>query len=122
MAHQVHGGHQDPDSFYVQDCRQVQQSTHAIQTLTGQVSRLVGTLEGEKDLRHCRSLVDDAVRQASDTRAVLLRIREHRNQAATLAERNNRRMMHQKLGDNLAAVTEHPVSSWKPLSLDTLLL
>merc|ERR1719454_1139443 len=93
---------QCPDSFYVQDCRQVQRNTHSIQTLTGQISRLVGALEVEKDFRHCRSMVDDAVRQASETRAVLARIREHQHQAQNSAERNNRRMMYQKLSDKLA--------------------
>jgi len=91
-----------PDSFYVEDCRQVQTNTHAIQTLTGQISRLVGTLETDKDFQHCRKMVDDAVRQASETRAVLLRIQEHQHQAQNHGEKNNRRMMYQKLSDNLA--------------------
>jgi len=95
-------GVQDPDSSYVQDCRQVQDSTYTIQTLTGQVSRLLGTLEGEEDLRHCRGLVDEAVRLASEARTVLARVREHQRQAATPAERNSRRAMHRKLSDNLA--------------------
>mmetsp|Transcript_68815 Transcript_68815/g.222383 ORF Transcript_68815/g.222383 Transcript_68815/m.222383 type:complete len:267 (+) Transcript_68815:93-893(+) len=102
MAQLGRGGPQDADSFYVQDCRQVQNNTHSIQTLTGQISRLVGTLESEKDFQHCRGMVDDAVRQASETRSVLARIREHQHQATNPAERNNRRMMYQKLGDNLA--------------------
>ncbi|CAE7747937.1 unnamed protein product [Symbiodinium sp. CCMP2456] len=92
----------DADSFYVQDCRQVQNNTHSIQTLTGQISRLVGTMEAEKDFQHCRKMVDDAVRQASETKAILARIREHQHQAQNTAERNNRRMMYQKLSDNLA--------------------
>lgn len=91
----------DPDSLYVQDCRQVQNNTHTIQTLTGQISRLVSTLETEKDVARCRGMVDDAVRQSSETRAVLARIREHQHQATNPAEQNNRRMMYQKLGDNL---------------------
>lgn len=96
------GGAHDPDSYYVQDCREVQANTHAIQTLTGQISRQVGALESERDFSRCRGMVDDAVRQATQTRSVLLRIREHQQQAQTPAERNNRRMMHQKLSDNLA--------------------
>lgn len=96
------GGSRDADSFYVQDCRQVQNNTHTIQTLTGQISRLVGTLEAEKDFQHCRKMVDDAVRQASETKTILARIREHQFQAQNAAERNNRRMMYQKLSDNLA--------------------
>mmetsp|Transcript_82608 Transcript_82608/g.128996 ORF Transcript_82608/g.128996 Transcript_82608/m.128996 type:complete len:255 (-) Transcript_82608:47-811(-) len=92
----------DPDSFYVEDCRLVQSNTHAIQTLTGQISRLVGTLETDKDVQHCRKMVDDAVRQASETRAILLRIQEHQHQAQNHAEKNNRRMMYHKLSDNLA--------------------
>ncbi|CAE8734226.1 unnamed protein product [Polarella glacialis] len=95
------GGGRDADSFYVQDCRQVQNNTHSIQTLTGQISRLVGTLEAEKDFQHCRKMVDDAVRQASETKTILVRIREHQHQAQNTAERNNRRMMYQKLSDNL---------------------
>lgn len=91
-----------PDSFYVEDCRQVQTNTHGIQTLTGQISRLVGTLESDKDFQHCRKMVDDAVRQASETRAVLLRIQEHQHAAQNHAEKNNRRMMYHKLSDNLA--------------------
>merc|ERR1719181_1724937 len=47
-------------------------------------------------------MVDDAVRQAPETRAVLLRIQEHQHQAQNHAEKNNRRMMYQKLSDNLA--------------------
>uniref|UniRef100_A0A7S1RFA0 t-SNARE coiled-coil homology domain-containing protein n=1 Tax=Alexandrium catenella TaxID=2925 RepID=A0A7S1RFA0_ALECA len=93
---------QDPDSSYVQDCRQVQDATYTIQTRTGQVSRLLGTLEGEEDVRHCRGLVDDAVRLASEARTALSRVREHQRQAATQAERNSRRAMHRKLSDNLA--------------------
>lgn len=97
-----HGVPRDADSFYVQDCRQVQNNTHAIQTLTGQISRLVGTLEAEKDFQACRQMVEDSVRQASETKAILLRIREHQHQAQNAAERNNRRMMYQKLSDNLS--------------------
>merc|ERR1719375_434023 len=47
-------------------------------------------------------MVDDAVRQASETRAILLRIQEHQHQAQNHAEKNNRRMMYNKLSDNLA--------------------
>lgn len=92
----------DADSFYVEDCRQVQTNTHSIQTLTGQVSRLVGTLDAEKDIQHCRKMVDEAVRQASETRVILARIREHQHQAQNPGERNNRRMMYNKLSDNLS--------------------
>jgi len=95
------GGARDSDSFYVQDCRQVQNNTHAIQTMTGQISRLVGTMETEKDFELCRGMVNEAVQQASETRALLARIREHQHQVTNPAERNNRRMMYQKLGDNL---------------------
>jgi len=79
-----------------------QSHTHAIQTLTGQISRLVGTLEAEQDYQNCRKLVDDAVRQASETRTTLMRIREHQHQAQNPAEMSNRRMMYNKLSDNLA--------------------
>eukprot|EP00927_Polykrikos_kofoidii_P023266 TRINITY_DN2148_c1_g1_i1.p1 TRINITY_DN2148_c1_g1~~TRINITY_DN2148_c1_g1_i1.p1 ORF type:complete len:266 (+),score=49.25 TRINITY_DN2148_c1_g1_i1:93-890(+) len=101
MAHRQNVG-RDPDSFYVEDCRQVQGNTHAIQTLTGQISKLVGTLEVEKDFQHCRNMVDNAVALASETRTILMRIREHQKQAQNQAEKNNRRMMYQKLSDNLA--------------------
>jgi len=89
------------DSFYVQDCRLVQNNTHAIQTLTGQISKQVGMLKTDQDFRHCRSLVDDAVRQATETRTALARILEHQNAAHDHAEKNNRRMMYHKLSDNL---------------------
>lgn len=92
----------DADSFYVEDCRKVQSNTHAIQNLTGQISRMVGTLEAEKDFQRCRKMVDDAVRQASETRTILMRIKEHQQQAQNPGEKNNRRMMYQKLSDNLA--------------------
>jgi hypothetical protein len=92
---------QDADSYYVQDCRQVQNNTHTVQTLTGQISRLVGALDAEKDRLHCRQMVDEAVASVVETRAILTRIREHQKQAQNAAERNNRRMMHQKLSDNL---------------------
>ena len=49
-----------PIAMYV---GQVQNNTHSIQTLTGQISKLVGTMEAEKDFQHCRKMVDDAVRQ-----------------------------------------------------------
>eukprot|EP00929_Paragymnodinium_shiwhaense_P042490 TRINITY_DN21979_c0_g1_i1.p1 TRINITY_DN21979_c0_g1~~TRINITY_DN21979_c0_g1_i1.p1 ORF type:complete len:269 (+),score=79.75 TRINITY_DN21979_c0_g1_i1:78-884(+) len=91
----------DPDSFYVQDCRQVESNTHAIQTLAGQLMKMVGGLESEKDFNNCRQMVEDAVRQASETRTILLRIKEHQNQAQNPGERNNRRMMYRKLSDNL---------------------
>lgn len=90
------------DSYYVQDCRQVQNNTHGIQTLTGQISRKIGSASSDKDVVQCRGMVDDAVRQATETRAILARIREHQAQAQNAAERNNRRMMYQKLSDNLA--------------------
>jgi len=96
------GSGRDADSFYVEDCRKVQTNTHTIQNLTGQISRLVGTLEAEKDFQHCRKMVDDAVRQASETRTILMRIKEHQAQAQNPSEKNNRRMMYQKLSDNLA--------------------
>lgn len=96
------GSGRDPDSFYVQDCRQVQNNTHTIQTLTGQISRLLGAGGAEKDLERCRKMVDDAVKTATETRAILARIREHQKQAQNPSEKNNRRMMYQKLSDNLA--------------------
>lgn len=99
---QLSSQRQDSDSFYVNDCRQSQSNTHAIQTLTGQISRLIGTLSTEEDFQRCRSMVDDAVRQATETRALVARIQEHRQQAQNPSERNNRRMMHHKLSDNLA--------------------
>mmetsp|Transcript_6661 Transcript_6661/g.18551 ORF Transcript_6661/g.18551 Transcript_6661/m.18551 type:complete len:255 (-) Transcript_6661:66-830(-) len=99
---QYGGGPRDPDSFYVQDCRQVQNNTHSIQTMTGQISRQIGTLETHKDFLRCRGMVDDAVRKAAETKTILSRVREHQNQAQNAAERNNRRMMYQKLSDNLA--------------------
>mmetsp|Transcript_115532 Transcript_115532/g.327381 ORF Transcript_115532/g.327381 Transcript_115532/m.327381 type:complete len:247 (+) Transcript_115532:88-828(+) len=92
----------DADSFYVQDCRQVQNDTHTIQGLTGQISRLVGNLETEKDFERCRKMIDDSVRQTSETKVTLMRIREHQHQAQNVAESNNRRMMYTKLKDNLA--------------------
>merc|ERR1712136_351150 len=56
----------------------------------------------EKDFQHCRKMVDDAVRQASDTRTLLIRIQDHQQHASTAAEKNNRRLMYNKLSDNLA--------------------
>jgi len=98
MQH-VHGS-QEADSFYVQDCREVQNNTHSIQTLTGQISKLVSVPVAE-DLPRCRQMVEEAVASAAETRAILARIREHQKQAQNPAERNNRRMMYQKLSDNL---------------------
>lgn len=92
----------DADSFYVDDCRQVQSNTRTIQGITGQISRLVGTLESESDFDRCRKMVDDAVRQASETKVIVMRIREHQHQATTPAEKNNRRLTYQKLSDNLS--------------------
>lgn len=91
----------DPDSFYVKDCRQVESNTHGIQTLAGNLMKMVGTLESEKEFANCRQMVEEAVRQASETRTILLRIKEHQNQAQNPGERNNRRMMYRKLSDNL---------------------
>lgn len=92
----------DADSFYVDDCRQVQTNTQSLQKLTGQITRLVGTLETDKDLSHCRKLVDDAVRLASETQTILKRVQDYGRQATNPSERNNRRMMYTKLSDNLA--------------------
>lgn len=92
----------DPDSLYVQDCRQVQSNTHAIQTLTGQISKLVANLHGLSDFAQCRGKVDEAVQQASETQKILARIREYQRAATDPVEKNNRRMMYRKLSDNLA--------------------
>jgi len=92
----------DADSFYVEDCRQAQTNTQAIQNLTGQISRLIGTIETDKDLQYCGNLVESAVRQASETQGILKRIQEHQRQAQNPSERSNRRMMYHKLSDNLA--------------------
>jgi hypothetical protein len=59
-------------------------------------------LESPEDYLKCRNTVDEAVNQASETRTILMRIREHQHQAQNPAEKNNRRMMYQKLSDNLA--------------------
>eukprot|EP00971_Amphidinium_carterae_P164235 3255941-Amphidinium_carterae.1 len=80
----------------------VQANTHSIQTLTGQISRLVGMMESESDFLHCRKLVDDAVQQATETRTLLMRIQDHQHSAQNAAEKTNRRMMYHKLSDNLA--------------------
>lgn len=93
--------HRDPDSFYVEDCRTVQTKTQAIQASTGQISRLIGTMETEQDFIHCHKMIDDTVREASATRQLLARIQEHQRNSQNAAERNNRRMMYQKLSDNL---------------------
>lgn len=93
---------QDSDSFYVQDCRTVQHNTHGIQTLTGQISKKVGSLETESDLQQCRSMVDDAVKKATDTSLLIARIKEHSANVRDQAERSNRRLMYRKLSDNLA--------------------
>merc|ERR1719336_3658918 len=97
---------QDLDSFYVQDCRTVQNNIHAIQTLTGQISKKVASFETEKDFRDCRSMVDRAVKQAIETNVVLARIREHSQNVREQVERSNRRQMYRKLSDNLA-ITAH---------------
>jgi len=92
----------NPDSAYVQDCRQVQSNTHAIQMLTGQISKQVAVLSSQQDLLQCRGNVDNAVQQAKDTKDILSRIREHQRVAQDQVEKNNRRMMYRKLSDNLA--------------------
>mmetsp|Transcript_46043 Transcript_46043/g.109607 ORF Transcript_46043/g.109607 Transcript_46043/m.109607 type:complete len:244 (+) Transcript_46043:88-819(+) len=96
------GAMRDADSFYVEDCRSVQSNTHSIQTLTGQISRLIGTMDSEKDFLQCRKLVDDAVNQATETRTLLMRIQDHQHAAQNSSEKTNRRMMYHKLSDNLA--------------------
>lgn len=95
-------GRRNADSFYVEDCHLAQTNTHAVQTLTGQISRIVGQLDTEKDFVSCRQWVDQAVKQASETQVILRRIQEHQRQAQNPAERSNRRMMYHKLSDNLA--------------------
>lgn len=95
-------GRRDADSFYVEDCETAKANTHAIQTLTGQISRMVSTLAADEDIKACRLLVDDAVSQASETQKILKRIQEHQRQAQNASERSNRRMMYHKLSDNLA--------------------
>lgn len=90
------------DTFYIEDCRQVQANTQNIQTLTGQVSRLVGSIENERTYMQCRKMIDDAVRQAQETNVLMTRIKAHQNSVQNSAEGNNRRLMYQKLGDNLS--------------------
>merc|ERR1719336_1687654 len=92
----------ESDSFYVQDCRTVQNNIHAIQTLTGQISKKVASFETEKDFLDCRGMVDRAVKQAIETNVVLARIREHSQNVREQVERSNRRQMYRKLSDNLA--------------------
>merc|ERR1712217_519726 len=65
------------------------------------ISRLVGSLETEKDFERCRKMIDDSVKQTTETKTILSRIREHQNQAQNAAESGNRRMMYTKLKDNL---------------------
>lgn len=91
----------DPDSFYVSDCRLVQDQTSTIQTLAGQISRQLGGLETEKDYCRCRHMLDSAVQLTAETRTILLRIQQHQQQAQTTSEKNNRKMMYKKLSDNL---------------------
>mmetsp|Transcript_58293 Transcript_58293/g.138920 ORF Transcript_58293/g.138920 Transcript_58293/m.138920 type:complete len:254 (+) Transcript_58293:75-836(+) len=91
----------DLDS-YVSDCGRVQSMTQSIQMLTGQISRAMGTAKTERDMASCRTMVDDAVKQASECRGWLSRVQEHQQRAQSMSERNNRRMMYQKLSDNLA--------------------
>lgn len=95
------GPSRDADSFYVEDCRLVQSNTTAIQTSTGMLSRLVNSMQAD-DVERCRSMVDEAVRKADETREVLLRIKQHQLQAQNQAEKNTRMMMYKKLGDNLS--------------------
>lgn len=90
------------DSFYMNDCQQVKSTTNHIQTLTGQISRQLNNISTDADFHNCRKMVGDAVREASDTRAVLLRIQEHQHQAQNHSEKNNRKMTYDKLSDNLA--------------------
>merc|ERR1712187_1044270 len=47
-------------------------------------------------------MIDEAVRQTSETKTALIRVKEYQHQAQTPAEKNNRRMMHRKLSDNLS--------------------
>lgn len=95
------GPPRDADSFYVEDCRLVQTNTTAIQTSTGMLSRMVSSMQAH-DVERCRNMVDEAVKKASETREVLLRIKQHQLQAQNQAEKNNRMMMYKKLGDNLS--------------------
>jgi len=98
----AHSSTRDPDSFYVEDCRQVQSNTFSIQTTTGQISRLISTMKSDQEFQQCRGMVDGAVHTATETRMLLRRIQEHQRQAHNAQERNNRRMMYHKLSDQLA--------------------
>lgn len=93
----------NPDSLYVQDCRTVQSSTHSIQTLTGQISKMVAKLQSTSDYEQCRHKVDEAVQLAKDTKTMLIgRCRNHKRAAQDPVEKNNRIMMYRKLSDNLS--------------------
>lgn len=87
---------------YIEDCRQVQANTQNIQMLTGQISRLAGTLENERVYMQCRKMIDDAVRQAGETQVLMARIKAHQQAVQNTPEGNNRRLQYQKLGDNLS--------------------
>mmetsp|Transcript_66054 Transcript_66054/g.157956 ORF Transcript_66054/g.157956 Transcript_66054/m.157956 type:complete len:240 (-) Transcript_66054:99-818(-) len=94
---------QNADSLYVKDCREAQHSTHGIQTLTGQISRVVsGGLTSDADFKRCRQLIEQAGSEAAKIRTILLRIHDHHQTAQNTSERTNRRLMYQKLSDNLA--------------------
>merc|ERR1719326_1787232 len=47
-------------------------------------------------------MIDDAVRQAGETQVLMARIKAHQLAVQNTPEGNNRRLMYQKLGDNLS--------------------
>lgn len=89
----------DGDSFWVEDCRRVQENTSVLQRKTAEITRTI-----QSDTGLARTQMDAAVRVATDTETILARVREH-VRVARASEASERRFMCQKLSDGVAAQT-----------------
>mmetsp|Transcript_49796 Transcript_49796/g.86504 ORF Transcript_49796/g.86504 Transcript_49796/m.86504 type:complete len:568 (-) Transcript_49796:58-1761(-) len=107
---------EDANPRHLTDYRRVQIKTYALQTLTGQISKRLGTSVTSEDFDGCRRLAEDAVRQAFETQALLRGVQEHAPESQQdMVQKHNHRLMLQKLTSDLyvtARVLEHVVQTF----------
>ena len=91
------------DSYYVEDCRHLQQGLYSLQAHIAQVNR---DLRYGNELAQTRSLIDDGIAQVTELQSALARIREYTLSAPSPVEKNQRRTMYKQFADRLAAAAK----------------
>lgn len=104
---------EDASFRHLTDYRRVQIRTYALQTLTGQISKRLGTSITSEDFDCCRRLAEDAVHEGFETQALLRGVQEHAPESQQdMVQKHNHRLLLQKLKSDLyvtARVLEHVV-------------